>query len=1063
MEGLKSSFLNTTPLNSKHPSVQKKKKLNKIVIISCSVSPDPWSLSNGNKPKPKSKNPKNPLSDDNARRIIKSKALYLSTLRRNQGSQAQTPRWIKRSPEQMIQYLEDDRNGHLYGRHVVAAIQRVRSLSGLPDGSYDMRQVMASFVTSLTFREMCTVLKEQKSWRQVRDFFEWMKLQMVYRPSVIVYTLVLRTYGQTGKIKLAEETFLEMLEAGCEPDEVACGTMLCAYAKWGRHKPMLSFYSAVQQRGIILSVAVYNFMLSSLHKKSLHENVIDIWRHMAASGVTPDPFTYTLVISSLVKNNLTDEAFRTFTEMKTRGYVPEEATYSLLISLTSKNNLTEESIRLYQDMRLQKLVPSNFTCASLLSLYYRSGNYSKALSLFSEMERYRIVPDEVIYGLLIRIYGKLGLYEDAMTTFEEIRKLGLLSDDKTYLAMAQVHLNERNYEKALDLMEHMRSKNVSFSRFAYIVLLRCYVMKEDVEAAQRTFQSLSETGFPDSSSCNDMLTLYMKLGLTDKATDFIIQIRKNKVKLDKVLLKTVMKVYCNEKMASDAEQLIRELSTNGLYDDDNFIKTILMVTRGEYTRFEGDSYYLDQTGAMAFELLLTLYMATQDANKMEKTLKLLLDAANGLKVASQLVNNFMREGLTPEAESLVGLLLKLNCKPEVSTISSMIYLYGKQNQLERANQMFKAVADTSSERNHLCNSMIDVYVKSAKVDDAYLFFKEETEKGHDVGAIAISMLVNALISCGKHREARNVINDCFSKNMELDTVAYNTFIKAMLDAGRLNFAASIYDRMLTNGVAPSIQTFNTMITVHGRRRDLDKAIDMFNTARIKGVALDEKAYTNMICYYGKAGRSEEASILFNQMQEEGIKPGKVSYNIMMNVYGTGGFYKEAAELFNSMKRDGFSPDSYTYLALVRAYASSLKLMEAEEVISLMQNEEVGISPSCAHYNLLLSAYAKRGLVEEFERVYELVITAGLTPDVGCYQTMLRVYMDYGFVEKGISLYESISSESVRSDRFIMSAAVHLYRLAGFALKAEDVLSCMNKMGIPFLKNLGIKSKIKVAD
>lgn len=114
-------------------------------------------------------------------------------------------------------------------------------------------------------------------------------------------------------------------------------------------------------------------------------------------------------------------------------------------------------------------------------------------------------------------------------------------------------------------------------------------------------------------------------------------------------------------------------------------------------------------------------------------------------------------GLTPEAESLLGLLLKLNCKPEVSTISSMIYLYGKQNQLERANQVFKAVADSSSERKHLCNSMIDVYVKSAKVDDAYLFFKEETEKGHDVGAIAISMLVNALTSCGKNEIPNRIL------------------------------------------------------------------------------------------------------------------------------------------------------------------------------------------------------------------------------------------------------------------------------------------------------------------
>lgn len=185
MESFKSSFLHTTPLNSltlKYQTSPKTKQggTNSTSRISCTVAPDPWSLSDGNinRPKPKSKNAKNPLSDDDARRIIKGKARYLSALRRNQGSHAQTPKWIKRTPEQMVQYLEDDRNGHLYGRHVVAAIQRVRSLSGMSDGSYDMRQVMASFVTKLSFREMCTVLKEQKNWRLLRDFFAWMKLQV---------------------------------------------------------------------------------------------------------------------------------------------------------------------------------------------------------------------------------------------------------------------------------------------------------------------------------------------------------------------------------------------------------------------------------------------------------------------------------------------------------------------------------------------------------------------------------------------------------------------------------------------------------------------------------------------------------------------------------------------------------------------------------------------------------------------------------------------------------------------------------------------------------------------
>lgn len=78
-----------------------------------------------------------------------------------------------------MRYMEDDRNGHLYGRHVVAAIKRVRSIAAMREGEYDMREEMSSFVAKLSFREMCVVLKEQKSWRQVRDFFYWMKLQVL--------------------------------------------------------------------------------------------------------------------------------------------------------------------------------------------------------------------------------------------------------------------------------------------------------------------------------------------------------------------------------------------------------------------------------------------------------------------------------------------------------------------------------------------------------------------------------------------------------------------------------------------------------------------------------------------------------------------------------------------------------------------------------------------------------------------------------------------------------------------------------------------------------------------
>jgi hypothetical protein len=110
------------------------------------------------------------------RRLLHDEAQRLRRARRSQGPRADTPRWVRRTTDQMARYVDDDRAGHVHGRHVVAAVRAVRATASRP--SVDMRQVMASFVTKLTFREMCVVLREQRGWCQARDFLAWMKLQV---------------------------------------------------------------------------------------------------------------------------------------------------------------------------------------------------------------------------------------------------------------------------------------------------------------------------------------------------------------------------------------------------------------------------------------------------------------------------------------------------------------------------------------------------------------------------------------------------------------------------------------------------------------------------------------------------------------------------------------------------------------------------------------------------------------------------------------------------------------------------------------------------------------------
>ncbi|KAF5175667.1 Tetratricopeptide repeat (TPR)-like superfamily protein [Thalictrum thalictroides] len=175
------------------------------------------------------------------------------------------------------------------------------------------------------------------------------------------------------------------------------------------------------------------------------------------------------------------------------------------------------------------------------------------------------------------------------------------------------------------------------------------------------------------------------------------------------------------------------------------------------------------------------------------------------------------------------------------------------------------------------------------------------------------------------------------------------------------------------------------------------------------------------------------------------------------MYASVGLDHEAEKLLQAMLKDGCSPDSFTYLALIRAFIANQKFSKAEETLSTMQKE--GICPFYAHFNYLLSALAKEGRIRDAERIYRERTRDSSMPDLACHRSMLRGYMDYGHVAEAISLYERIS-ESVEPDKFILSAAVHLYKNIGDELKAGSLLDSMTRMGIPFLNTLGIGTKMK---
>jgi len=254
------------------------------------------------------------------------------------------------------------------------------------------------------------------------------------------------------------------------------------------------------------------------------------------------------------------------------------------------------------------------------------------LPFFSEMENNKIVPDEVIYGILIRIYGKLGLYEDAQHTFEEIEKADLLSDEQTYVAMAQVHMNVGHYDRGLEVLESMRTRNVKPSHFSYSALLRCYVAKEDMAAAEDSFRALSKYGRPDVFCCNDLLRLYIRLGHLEKARALVLKMRQDDFQLDDDLYMTVMELYCKSSMIDDSEKLFKEIQRSG---KPMKIPTMLSLI---------EMYARNRTRGIQKEQSLSKAIEETGSSAAGMALKFLLDMPGGLSSVSQLISKLAREG-----------------------------------------------------------------------------------------------------------------------------------------------------------------------------------------------------------------------------------------------------------------------------------------------------------------------------------------------------------------------------------------------------------------------------------
>jgi pentatricopeptide repeat protein len=226
------------------------------------------------------------------------------------------------------------------------------------------------------------------------------------------------------------------------------------------------------------------------------------------------------------------------------------------------------------------------------------------------------------------------------------------------------------------------------------------------------------------------------------------------------------------------------------------------------------------------------------------------------------------------------------------------------------------------------------------------------------------VIVNALVTmyarCEKKAESARMV---FDGAPMLDVVAWNGMLASYED--KLE-ALQLLGRMLLAGIMPDRVTYVSLVSVCASQSFAAEGKRMHARIVASKYSGDVNLGNALVSMYAKCGSARDASIVFENMQVRDV----VSWNAIITAYALCGSGHEAIGLYDRMMRFA-TPNKVTYLVVLVA-CSHAGLLEEAFFFFLFCSPIHGLEPAEEHYNCIVELLGRSGLVEESERIIDLL-------------------------------------------------------------------------------------------
>ncbi|KAF9613881.1 hypothetical protein IFM89_012429 [Coptis chinensis] len=304
------------------------------------------------------------------------------------------------------------------------------------------------------------------------------------------------------------------------------------------------------------------------------------------------------------------------------------------------------------------------------------------------------------------------------------------------------------------------------------------------------------------------------------------------------------------------------------------------------------------------------------------------------------------------------------------------------------------------DENCVGNSLVDMYLKSKKLDDGLKAFSEMPFR--DV--ISWTEMASGCLQCGVPKKALEVVEEMKSMGVRPNKFTLATALNACANLASLEDGKKAHGLRIKLGDKVDVCVENALLDMYSKCGYVDGAWTAFQLMKDRSVV----SWTTMIMGFAQNGHAREALETFNKMRAERVQPNYITFICVLYACSEGGFIDEGWEYFSSMTADhGISPGEDHYACMVTLLGRAGKIKEAEELIRTMPFE-----PGVLVWQTLLGACRVHGDLETGKRAAQHALALD-KEDPSTYILLSNIFADSSNWDGVGKLRELMETTSVR--------------------------------------------------